>query len=193
MSLIKCPECNKDVSNEAISCPYCGYPIKKKLHEDKPIPKVIARRGDPGSIRGVCIFDFIFGIIFFFGGIAGIIAVLYNDMAPLAFFIGLFVILGGVAIFAGIQGFVRFSTNGKNPHPCIEYDKDHDKLVLYKINQVKIVISPDDYVSLKDNLFTDNLLYFTYRDNRGKNRKVNLGYCDNRDEIRTKIEKIINK
>ena len=28
MALIKCPECGKDVSSEAESCPYCGYPIK---------------------------------------------------------------------------------------------------------------------------------------------------------------------
>ena len=193
MALIKFPECNKDVSNEAISCPYCGYPIKKKLQEDKPIPKVIARRGDPGSIRGVCIFDLIIGTIFFFGGIGGLIASIINGIIPLAIMIIIFIAVGAFAIFAAIQGFVRFATNGSNPHPCIEYDSDNDKLVLYKINHDKIVISPNDYVSLKDNLFTDNLLYFTYRDYSGRNRKVNLGYCDNRDEIRTKIEKILNK
>lgn len=27
MALIKCPECNHDVSDKAISCPNCGYPI----------------------------------------------------------------------------------------------------------------------------------------------------------------------
>ena len=35
MALIKCPECNNDVSTEAISCPHCGYPIAKKLSEKK--------------------------------------------------------------------------------------------------------------------------------------------------------------
>lgn len=29
MSLIKCPECNHDVSTEAEKCPNCGYPIAK--------------------------------------------------------------------------------------------------------------------------------------------------------------------
>lgn len=33
MALIKCPECNNDVSTKAISCPHCGYPIAKKLSE----------------------------------------------------------------------------------------------------------------------------------------------------------------
>lgn len=30
MSLINCSECNKEVSNEAESCPSCGNPIKKE-------------------------------------------------------------------------------------------------------------------------------------------------------------------
>ncbi len=29
MALIKCPECGKDVSTAANSCPHCGYPLKK--------------------------------------------------------------------------------------------------------------------------------------------------------------------
>ena len=29
--LIKCPECGKEISSEAVSCPHCGYPIKKNL------------------------------------------------------------------------------------------------------------------------------------------------------------------
>ena len=29
--LIKCPECNLNVSDKAISCPHCGYPLKKDL------------------------------------------------------------------------------------------------------------------------------------------------------------------
>ena len=28
MSLIKCPECGKEISNQAESCPNCGYPLK---------------------------------------------------------------------------------------------------------------------------------------------------------------------
>ncbi len=33
MSLIKCSECQKDISDEAISCPFCGKPNKiEKIH-----------------------------------------------------------------------------------------------------------------------------------------------------------------
>lgn len=27
MALIKCPECNREISDKAASCPHCGYPI----------------------------------------------------------------------------------------------------------------------------------------------------------------------
>lgn len=30
MSIIKCSECQKDISDEAISCPFCGKPNKIK-------------------------------------------------------------------------------------------------------------------------------------------------------------------
>lgn len=42
MSLIKCPECNHDVSDKAVSCPQCGYPIntptstKPRVKSKKP-------------------------------------------------------------------------------------------------------------------------------------------------------------
>ncbi len=35
MALIKCPECGKEVSSLAASCPNCGCPIKKKLDPSK--------------------------------------------------------------------------------------------------------------------------------------------------------------
>jgi len=30
MAIIHCPECNGTVSDQASSCPHCGYPIKKQ-------------------------------------------------------------------------------------------------------------------------------------------------------------------
>ncbi len=37
MSLIKCPECGKEISNQAKICPNCGYEIKHKKVEEHPI------------------------------------------------------------------------------------------------------------------------------------------------------------
>lgn len=30
MALIECPECGKDVSDQATACPSCAYPIKNR-------------------------------------------------------------------------------------------------------------------------------------------------------------------
>lgn len=37
MALIKCPECGKDVSDKAQSCPNCGFPISRVEVEQKPL------------------------------------------------------------------------------------------------------------------------------------------------------------
>ncbi len=34
MALIKCPECGKEISSVAESCPHCGYPIQRKIKEE---------------------------------------------------------------------------------------------------------------------------------------------------------------
>lgn len=34
MSLIKCPECGKEISSMAESCPHCGYPIRKSQNSE---------------------------------------------------------------------------------------------------------------------------------------------------------------
>lgn len=34
MALIKCPECNTEVSDKATACPKCGYPFQKVLQQE---------------------------------------------------------------------------------------------------------------------------------------------------------------
>lgn len=36
MALIKCPECDKEISDSAQSCVHCGYPLNKDATEAKP-------------------------------------------------------------------------------------------------------------------------------------------------------------
>ena len=40
MALIKCPECQNEVSDKAVSCPHCGCPIHTTKEDDKPNPKL---------------------------------------------------------------------------------------------------------------------------------------------------------
>jgi len=34
MALFECPECSKEISDQAINCVHCGYPLPKKSLED---------------------------------------------------------------------------------------------------------------------------------------------------------------
>ena len=38
MALIKCPECGKEVSTAAKTCPHCGYPLKEQTATNYPDP-----------------------------------------------------------------------------------------------------------------------------------------------------------
>ena len=39
MALIKCPECNREISDKAESCPHCGYPITRLKNNNGKQPK----------------------------------------------------------------------------------------------------------------------------------------------------------
>jgi predicted amidophosphoribosyltransferase len=36
MALIYCPECNKEVSDKALSCPHCGMPLGSEATSQEP-------------------------------------------------------------------------------------------------------------------------------------------------------------
>jgi RNA polymerase subunit RPABC4/transcription elongation factor Spt4 len=55
MPLIKCPECGKEISDQAQSCPHCGNPIK---------PVVIEQTGKKWKLAKV-----ITWLIFWFGAV----------------------------------------------------------------------------------------------------------------------------
>lgn len=37
MALIKCPECNGNVSSKATACPHCGFPMQKQVTKSQTI------------------------------------------------------------------------------------------------------------------------------------------------------------
>ena len=85
---------------------------------------------------------------------------------------------------------ILFQKSLYNGITLIEYDAEKDKLVLCTLYGEIIEIDVEDYLELKDNFFTDNMLLFTYKTKENKTKKVKLGYCSNRDEIRNNIRKI---
>ncbi|MCM1236247.1 MAG: hypothetical protein NC489_39710 [Ruminococcus flavefaciens] len=53
MALIKCPECGKDISEYAIQCGYCFYPLKEKsANTATPVSKVSRIRNGKPSKNG---------------------------------------------------------------------------------------------------------------------------------------------
>lgn len=43
MALIKCPECEKEISDKAVSCPNCGYPIKDYVLTNPEIEEIMKK------------------------------------------------------------------------------------------------------------------------------------------------------
>ena len=195
MALIECPECKQQVSSEAKSCPHCGYPLKQKVIEEKPKDDekrksfTVGYRCGPGGIIAAVIIILIFGL-FAIGG--AIVCFIHSASTNGLTFLGFVVLALGVSFvvlsFVYISYFIGNSSNmDKN---CIEYDAEKDKLVLCTVYGEIIEIEVEDYISLKDNFFTDNMLLFTYRTTNGTARKVKLGYCSNRDDLRRNIASI---
>ena len=193
MALIKCPECGKEISSESEKCVYCGFPIKPKS-ELKSF--VVGKRGESHSMMVLVIFCLIIGILIatgavfcFIGSVSEVDPGAQAALKIMGFFVGS---LAALFLVLGIITLSRILSNRANSHDCIVYDAENNKLVLSTINGKKIIISPDQYISLKDNFFTDNLLYFTYRLKNGGLKKVNLGYCANRDDLRPNLRKILD-
>lgn len=64
MALIKCQECNKEISDKAASCPSCGCPIAGNPTEIEATGK------EWKSIQLFSVLGVIFGMIIFFVGAA---------------------------------------------------------------------------------------------------------------------------
>lgn len=50
MALIKCPECGKEISDQATSCPNCGYPISNEKKEEQVVEEPLVEVVDDAGI-----------------------------------------------------------------------------------------------------------------------------------------------
>lgn len=92
MALIKCPECGKEISDAAKSCPNCGYPLKNEAGESKIqvqqdilLQKQQAQQQRQGQKQKVnknkgCLTAAIMAIIIFGIGIGGISTVIKSSL-----------------------------------------------------------------------------------------------------------------
>src|SRR3954466_4439623 len=52
MSLIKCPECSAEVSDQATSCPKCGHPLRSSAPDsDALLTETLQREGKIAAIK----------------------------------------------------------------------------------------------------------------------------------------------
>ena len=86
----------------------------------------------------------------------------------------------------------RMSRNAKLTQPNIVYDYEKDSFIICDIDGHIHIIPRKNYIDVKDNMMTDNLLYF-YCIVGGRRIRYNLGYCANRDQIRINIRLIDKK
>jgi len=72
MALIKCSECQKEISDKAVSCPYCGCPT------GRPINTSVQLDSAPHKRRKYRIQSLIFTPMFIFGLIFGFVCIFWH-------------------------------------------------------------------------------------------------------------------
>lgn len=65
MALIKCTECNAEISSESDACVNCGHPTKKTLANQKRIEKeAAAKTNQPGPVSYIASTAIVLGILY---------------------------------------------------------------------------------------------------------------------------------
>jgi hypothetical protein len=77
MALIKCPECQRQISNKATACPHCGHPQGPALPDLAPAVRAEKRASDAPKSKGNVGRRFANFILLFIGLVVAAIAVSY--------------------------------------------------------------------------------------------------------------------
>ena len=74
MAMINCPECGKEISDKALSCPNCGYSLNSNENYNISYQEYFVKKKTPGKGFGIA------------GMVLGIIGVVYSTMLLLSTF-----------------------------------------------------------------------------------------------------------
>lgn len=106
MALIKCPECNKEVSDKAETCPHCGYRLKKKMempdlsYDSYRTSQIIERNHRIRHIGGIIVGSF----FILLGLILTILSFIFDYSKVIFITLGIFLIIAGpVLIFYSLH------------------------------------------------------------------------------------------
>ena len=105
MALIRCPECNKEVSDTAATCPNCGYSIAGRPEFEKKTTQLSAPYKDKAEMKKGWL-ELIGGIVLVVGGLpfVGIVVGIVID------------ILGVISIISGIGTLQKRKQQGNCPY-----------------------------------------------------------------------------
>ena len=105
MALIKCPECQSEVSDQALSCPKCGFPLKGEASLVSDVNKIVEEKIQTVQLTSkkwkkmklIFVPMFILGLFVF---PSNLLALLFRSEEPSR--AGL--VLGGLFFFVGFIG-----------------------------------------------------------------------------------------
>lgn len=195
MALVNCPECGKQVSDQATNCPHCGYPLKrvekekpkKKVNPDLSKMEVIIERSSKSAfitaaLLLVAVGAFVaFGIFFpkLFpntGDVIWLVVLIFSY----AFALFAFIIL--------IIQFVKACNNTKIKTHCLYYDKEDGMFYLSTWQRTIVAVdAADDFrVGLNKRGFGEITAIHN-------GRRINLGFSTtNADIANGRVQEIRN-
>ena len=149
MPLIKCPECGKEVSDQALSCPHCGYPLKKpepkkkKLNPDLSKMQVIIYRSSLFAFISAALLLVFVGVFVAMGILFPKLLQDEGDVVGLVASILCFS-FGFLFFIVTIIQFVKACNNLKIKTHCLYYDKEERMFYLSTWQRTIVAVDATD-------------------------------------------------
>ena len=194
--LIHCPECHKEVSDEAINCPHCGFPIKGKSKKELKVvdfsnAEVILERGVARYLKFLI---YIAGpiMIGLFVALLIMFLIIAQDTAfALVFGIILSIVIPLMIVFI-IFASIKFKNNTKLKYENFYYDPESKAFYAELWNQKIAKFDPSESIRVGRNMkgFDETVIvYKGLRYNTGFS-KTNLNDANRRIvEIQEQLKK----
>lgn len=190
MPLIKCPECGKEVSDQALSCPHCGYPLKKpepkkkKINPDLSKMEVIMVRSSLLPFLGAA-----FMLVLIAVCVAAAILMPKVIGGSEIFILSIwFYILALFGLIIGLISLIKAINNTRIKTNNLYYDKEDEMFYLSTWRRSIIAIDAHDdmYVGTNKRGFGEATVVH-------EGRRINLGFSKTNHEVANmKVQKIRN-
>lgn len=188
--LVNCPECHKEISDEANTCPHCGYPIKGKSKSELKVidfsnSEVILRRGIEKYLQFL---TYVVGPLFI--GLFVALFIIFLIVAKDANFAVVFGIILGIVIPLMIAFIIilsiRFKNNSKLKYDNLYFDRDTKMFYAELWNRKIAQFDPKEDIRIGVNRkgFDETIILY-------KGLRYNTGYSSsNVNEANQRIKEI---